>query len=666
MDIIQTKGYRVIQPLASGGEGQVSICEKDGARFIIKAVPSMDSRQSEILSQVNALPGGFFPHVYETFCDAEHTYLIREYIEGNTLREELQRNGSLSYPRALRIFNSLCEALNVLHHATPQPIVLRDLKPENIILTPDGGVSLIDFGIARHYSPLARRDTVPAGTKGYTAPEAMTGFQSDPRSDVYSLGIVLYEMLCGKNLSDPPFQLRPLSESGVFAPASLDRVLAKVTDPKPICRFSSVAAFQSAMKRVRPQKPIRSIIVSGALCFLLGASLTVGIMADGFDGLFRGARPVAAASPDSVSVVGLPLDKAEELLRTQGVPILVYGVVDESAGAGEVVSLSTASDGITLEVCVGRPADKVLIPDPAVESTIRDILGIPAGQSTTAADLLGLTVLDISNQGVTSLEGLQFAVNLTQLTADGNEIADLSPIANLGRLRTLYLSDNAVSDLTPLLRLRNLKTLYLENNRVSDLSALENIDLYDLSLGANEIADLSPLANAVHMQRLNLHGNRISDISALQSMPLISWLSLNANQITDLAPLSRLTALETLLISHNAVYDSSPIATNTGLTQLDLSSNYITDISPLSSLTRLESLDLSANTRLSDLSATAALQNLRTLGVAYLEDGDYSPLLSLPALRTVTFCSPQSVQNGEHLSRVIEQLQNADVQVLFQ
>lgn len=274
MDIFEKKGYRIIQPLASGGEGQVFVCEKDGVRFILKVMPCMDSRQKEILAQIDTLTSGFFPHVYEIFSDEKHAYLIREYIEGNTLREELQRSGSLSYSHAMRVFNKLCEALNLLHHASPQPIVLRDLKPENIILTPDGGAVIIDFGIARHYSPLVSRDTIPAGTRGYTAPEAITGFQSDPRSDVYSLGIVLYEMLSGKSLSDPPFQLRPLSECGVFAPASLDRIMAKATDPRPICRYTSVSAFQEAIRRIRPRNLVHRAVLSSVLCFLLGVPQT--------------------------------------------------------------------------------------------------------------------------------------------------------------------------------------------------------------------------------------------------------------------------------------------------------------------------------------------------------------------------------------------------------
>lgn len=666
MNIVEKRGYRIVRPLASGGEGQVSICQKDGIRFILKVMPCMDSRQKEILSQIDALPGSYFPRVQEIFCDGEHSYLIREYIEGNTLRDELQNNGPLSYPRASRVFGKLCEALNLLHHASPQPILLRDLKPENIILTSNGGVYLIDFGIARHYDPQASRDTIPAGTRGYTAPEAMTGFQSDPRCDIYSLGIVFYEMLCGKNLSDPPFQLRPLSESSVFTPATLDQVLAKATDSKPFCRYTTVAEFQTAVEHLRSQPHPHRNLLSRVLYFLLGASVALGLSAAIHGNLFQDFCLTGAEQANSVFVVGLPIDEAEKRLSKQDVAFTVYGILSSDASADEVVSQSSTPDGLTLEVCIGCPNEIVSFSDPDLDTAIRRALDIPSGQTLIASDFRDLTVLDVSQQSITSLEGLQYAVNLTQLSANDNAITDISAIAYLGHLKTLSLSNNMISNLSPLSHLLNLKTLSLENNKVAELSALENIDFFDLSLGSNKITDLSPLSGAVHLQRLNLYGNRISDISALQSMQMISWLGLNENQINDLSPLSGLSSLETLILCHNTVYDASPVGSITNLRQLDLSSNYITDLSSFFRLNRLESLDLSANSRLDDISALVTLPNLQTLGLAYLEDCDYSPILSMPSLRSVTVCSPQTIQNGDDLTLIIEALQESGVQVFFQ
>jgi len=230
MKELEQRGYFHITHLATGGEGNVYTCEKDGEKYIAKFISMLDPEQLDILKSINALRSEYFPKIIEILNIEGKTVIIREYIEGTTLADEIKKNNSYSFFRAKEIIFEICNALRALHTMKPHPVIYRDLKPENIIITRDGKVKLIDFGIARYYKQESVRDTVLAGTKGYTAPEVMAGMQSDERSDIYSVGLLLYELLSGRSLQDPPYQIRPVAENNEYLPDYIDEIIAKATD----------------------------------------------------------------------------------------------------------------------------------------------------------------------------------------------------------------------------------------------------------------------------------------------------------------------------------------------------------------------------------------------------------------------------------------------------
>lgn len=145
------------------------------------------------------------PKFYGHFTDPEHWYLVMEYVPGRTLEEYLQQSshGSLSLTEALRIGVKLSSILEYLHLCKP-PLVFRDVKPSNIMLTPNGRVYLIDFGIARSFNPGKTKDTTPLGSPGFAAPEQYGKGQSDARTDIYGLGATLQTLLTGRD----PLELR--------------------------------------------------------------------------------------------------------------------------------------------------------------------------------------------------------------------------------------------------------------------------------------------------------------------------------------------------------------------------------------------------------------------------------------------------------------------------
>jgi len=254
MEELERLGYTDIARLATGGEGSLYTCEKQGRTYVAKVVSPMDAAQIDLLNRINALKSEYFPHIVDIVQSADHTIIIREYIAGTTLAEEIKKNGAYHYNRAREIIYGICSALRMLHAMKPNPVIYRDLKPDNVMITAEGDVRLIDFGIARYYQQESFRDTVPAGTRGYTAPEVMAGMQSDERSDVYSIGLVFYELLTGKSLQDPPYQIRPVAENNEFLPDYLDDIIANATDISQPNRYASIDEFVYALENSKKSK----------------------------------------------------------------------------------------------------------------------------------------------------------------------------------------------------------------------------------------------------------------------------------------------------------------------------------------------------------------------------------------------------------------------------
>jgi len=138
------------------------------------------------------------PRIYEHFTENDRSYLVMDFIEGQTVEEHLEQvgGGPLPIEQVIKWAEQLCDVLNYLHTHQP-PIIFRDLKPANVMMSESGHIYLIDFGIARIFKPGKQHDTVALGSPGYAAPEQYGKAQSSPRSDIYSLGALLHHLLTG-------------------------------------------------------------------------------------------------------------------------------------------------------------------------------------------------------------------------------------------------------------------------------------------------------------------------------------------------------------------------------------------------------------------------------------------------------------------------------------
>src|SRR5688500_12664287 len=259
--------------LRLGREVAVKVLRQDLARD-----PSFQVRFRREAQAAASLNHPAIVAVYDTGEDRTATgatpYIVMEYVEGDTLRDVLRREGPLPPERAMALAADICGALDFSHR---NGIVHRDVKPGNVMITPQGTVKVMDFGIARAVSDSAATMTSTAaviGTAQYLSPEQARGEGVDARSDVYSMGCMLYELVTGAPpfTGDSPVSVayqhvredpRLPSSINPRIPAELDAILLKAMSKNPANRYQSAADMRSDLLRALAGQRVEATPVMG-------------------------------------------------------------------------------------------------------------------------------------------------------------------------------------------------------------------------------------------------------------------------------------------------------------------------------------------------------------------------------------------------------------------
>jgi serine/threonine protein kinase len=254
------KRYRIVEILGQGGMGSVyrAVDENLGVDVAVKEnlfTTDEYARQFRLEAVILAnLRHPNLPRVTDHFVIGDQgQYLVMDYIEGEDLRQRMERQGNITEDEAILLGAAICDALSHLHTRKP-PILHRDLKPGNVKITPDGHIFLVDFGLAKVlHGNQATTTGARAMTPGYSPPEQYGTARTDPRTDIYSLGATLYAALSGIIPEDglaramDNTQLTPLRKRNSKVSRRLASSIEKAMGIDPADRFQYADDFKISL-----------------------------------------------------------------------------------------------------------------------------------------------------------------------------------------------------------------------------------------------------------------------------------------------------------------------------------------------------------------------------------------------------------------------------------
>lgn len=401
--------YQLLERIGGGGMAEVYLAEDTllTRRVAVKILRSQYTGDEDFVArfrqEARAAARLSHPNIVSIFdvgCAEDTHYIVMEYVSGETLKDFIKREGTLSPQIVLELAYQVAAALK---HAHDNKIVHCDIKPHNILISRDGLAKVTDFGIARAVS--SQTSTQVAGVLGsvhYLSPEQARGYGVDAQSDIYSLGVVMYEMLSGAPPFDGPSaisiamkhlqeQPRPLAEIAPATPQALISMVQKAMAKKPQERFATAQALLQELESLIRQRQnftakdqnagstgsakngrigansnlwrrVRKLPkwAWGVAALLLFSFLGGQILADGG---FIGGKEVMV--PD---VVGKPAETARSLLTNENLRVQITEAFNDRVPAGYVISQQPQAGQIvkerrTIQIVLSRGLDVTAIPD---------------------------------------------------------------------------------------------------------------------------------------------------------------------------------------------------------------------------------------------------------------------------------------------------------------
>ena len=560
---------------------------RTGLQIICKRASDKQSQLQDEHQLLRQLAGPGIPESLQVFQENGWTYLLRVYVPGETLLDYAQKRGPLPAREVRDIGLEICAILRRLHRQDP-PVIHRDIKLENIIRTPEGQLYLIDFGISRRFEAGACRDTQVLGTPASAPPEQFGFRQTDTRSDVYALGVLLHELAAGT----------PFLDQGTVPPV-LQTVIQRCTRFAPEDRYPDAAAVGLALRRAplaywaHRFGPLTAVLTAA----ILAAIFLPPVIADAVTAHQVRQEAAAAAIRDAEPYVFASSTIEAEVCRQ----------LDQESGQ---VTRGDLAQIETLLLCGNQSFDRWE--------------RLTATGSYVALD--GVQVIEAG--AVDTLEDLAQMPNLRVLALASQNISDLTPLAQCTGLVQLCLANNAITDLSPLAACGELQELTVSGNPVSDFSPLAQCaKLSGLNAGATALTDLQSLSGLDNLTLLQLHDiEKLEDISTLSALPKLRTLFLRPVTAPQLETILSLSEIRELFLWHvQGMADLTPLAQLPHLTYLFLHQDTLASLEGAGDLAQVQTLQILCAPPL-DLSPLTEMPKLSTLLAAGLTVSDWTPL----------------------------------------
>ncbi len=551
-------------------------------------------------------------------------YLIREYIEGYTITEfvEMMKEGHLAEAEAARITIQLCNIVTYLHSQNP-PIIHRDIKPDNVIYAKSGEVKLIDFGISRRFSAAHEKDTVIMGTESTAPPEQFGYKQTDARSDIYSIGVLLFYMITGS------LNINEINESAISA--GLKNIIVKCTEFSPKDRYSTMDQLELKLKKCmnRTDKSRGWIYAGFAVVLFLPVMLLLIFFSNKIGNNKMGNIDKSAVGIEQTAGDGNAGQDSKEILSSFELKENLPGTIDTEQ--------STMAQADAEKLASGQAGSDPTASDQMVPDQTAEVQNLDNGQDNLEnpdsdkinieSELHGQTE---SNQGIRE-EGVteQSPQNQTLQEQAGSDQAAAklpyefhSPLIEAAVRHELVLTD---SDLITLQELDQIEELFVcgeqiynswSDHFVYGKSQYMNIPAYieaDIFRNQGSIESLEDISQMHNIRTLALYNQKISDLTPLKELKYLSRLGLGTNNISDISVLENIKSVQLLDVSGNPLddYDMTVLNNLPELNDLDIGDTAVTSLQKLKTL-KLKTLSL-YGTKQGDCVGLNEMESLRTL-----------------------------------------------------